>query len=47
LEEKLGENAGLLKQAYAVERVRSEARRKNYHFIEQKTPQGIRLTLNV
>lgn len=47
LEEKLGKNAGLLKQAYAVERVRSEARCKNYHLSEQKIPQGIRLVLTV
>ena len=28
LEEKLGKNAGLLKQAYAIERVRKEAKKK-------------------
>jgi hypothetical protein len=47
LEEKLGKDAGLLKQAYAVERIRSEARLKNYRVCEQKTDQNICLVLTV
>lgn len=45
LERKLGKGAGRLKQAYAVERVRRGARLKGYQVREQKTDQGIRLTL--
>lgn len=47
LEEKLGRNASWLKQAYAVERVRKEARIKGYRVCEQKMNQGIRLVLRV
>ena len=47
LEEKLGKNAGRLKQAYAIERVRKEARIKGHRICEQKTNQGIRLVLRV
>lgn len=42
----LGESAGLLKQAYAVERVRQEAKLRGYNITEQKTKTGIRLSLN-
>ena len=45
--EKLGKNAGRLKQAYAIERVRKEARLKGHRICEQKTNQGIRLVLRV
>jgi len=45
LERKLGKGAGRLKQAYAVERVRREAKLKGYHVQERKTEQGIRLVL--
>jgi hypothetical protein len=47
LEQKLGKNAGRLKQAYAVERVRKEARLKGHRICEQKTDKGIRLLLRV
>ena len=47
LEKKLGKDAGRLKQAYAVERVRREARLKSHRICEQKTNQGIRLVLRV
>ena len=47
LEQKLGKNAGKLKQAYGIERVRAEARRKGYHVSEQKIVQGVRLVLRV
>jgi hypothetical protein len=46
LEEKLVKNAGLLKQAYAIERVRKEAKRKTYRLQEKQIPNGIRLVLN-
>lgn len=46
LQQRLGTGAGLLKQAYAIERVRTEARRKNLHFTEQRQENGIRLTLS-
>ena len=39
----IGNNGGLLKQAYAVERTKSEARRKGYAVIEKKSEAGIRL----
>ncbi len=39
----IGQNGGLLKQAYAVERTKTEARRKGYSIIEKKTDSGIRL----
>lgn len=45
LERKLGKGAGQLKQAYAVERVRREARLKGYQVREQRNEHGIRLTL--
>jgi hypothetical protein len=45
LEEALGKGARRLKQAYAVERVRREARIKGYQLHEKKTDQGIRLVL--
>jgi hypothetical protein len=47
LEQKLGKNAGRLKQAYTIERVRKEARLKGHRICEQKTDQGIRLLLRV
>ena len=43
----IGENAGLLKQAYTVERVKAEARKKNYQLIESHQEDGIRLTLTI
>jgi hypothetical protein len=47
LETVLGKGAGKLKQAYALERVKKEARLKNYRYLERKTEQGIRITLMV
>ena len=43
----IGQNGGLLKQAYAVERTKAEARRKGYTVIEKATPQGIRLQVQI
>jgi hypothetical protein len=47
LTEKIGPNAGKLKQAYTVLRVRKEARQKGYRIWEKKMDQGIRLVLTV
>jgi hypothetical protein len=47
LEAKFGKNAGLLKQAYAVERVRREATLKGYRVVETKTDAGIRVHLTI
>ena len=43
----IGQNGGLLKQAYAVERTKTEARRKGYSIIEKKTDSGIQLNVRV
>ncbi len=45
--ETIGENGGLLKQAYAVEKTRVEARRKGYMVIEKRTDSGIRLHMRM
>lgn len=45
LEQRLGPGAGLLKQAYTVERVRAEARSRNMHLTETHQGNGIRLIL--
>jgi hypothetical protein len=43
----IGKNGGLLKQAYAVERTKSEARRKGYSVIEKATESGVRLQVRM
>jgi YD repeat-containing protein len=43
----IGENGGLLKQAYAVEKTMAEARRKGYLTIEKEIDTGIRLHVRV
>ena len=43
----IGNNAGILKQAYAVERVRQEARTKGYRLIEREDQKDIRLVLTL
>ncbi|WP_028314654.1 DUF1257 domain-containing protein [Desulfatibacillum aliphaticivorans] len=45
LKKKIGKNAGILKQAYSIEKIRAEARKRSYRITEKRTPQGIRLTL--
>jgi hypothetical protein len=45
LEARLGKKAGLLKQAYAVERTRREAKLMGYRLHEAKVEKGIRLRL--
>ena len=39
----IGNNGGLLKQAYAAERARIEALRKGFRVIERRTDNGLRL----
>lgn len=46
LKQRIGENGGRLKQAYAIERTKMEARRKNYRITEQKIDNGMRLVLS-
>ena len=43
----IGNNAGKLKQAYTISRVRREARRKGYRIREKVMGQGVRLVLTV
>lgn len=45
LEQVLGNNAGLLKQAYAIERIKRKSRLKGLRIRQQKTKHGIRLTM--
>jgi hypothetical protein len=45
LEQKIGKNAGILKQAYSIEKIRREAMLKRYRFTEQKVEKGVRLVL--
>lgn len=47
LEKKIGINAGILKQSYTIERIRREAKRKNYQVKEIKQDQSMRLVLRV
>jgi len=46
LEEKVGTNAGLLKQAYSIQRIKREARIKGYRVVQKKVTNGIRLVLS-
>jgi hypothetical protein len=43
IEKALGHRGGRLKQAYAVSKTKTEARRKGYSVIERNTDTGIRL----
>ena len=47
LSQAIGNNAGILKQAYAVQTVRTMARQKQYRLTEQKTANKIRLSLSI
>ena len=47
LEKKIGVNAGLLKQAYTIERIRHEAKHKKYQVKEIKRDQSMRLVLRI
>ena len=43
IEKAIGRKGGLLKQAYAVEKAKIEARRKGYSVLEKRTETGVRL----
>lgn len=47
IEKVVGKQAGLLKQAYAVEKAKIEARKKGYSLMERKTQTGIRLHVRI
>lgn len=47
LKSKIGENGGLFKQAYTVEKAKWEATKKGYSFREVKTEKGIQLRISV
>jgi hypothetical protein len=47
LELKIGKNAGLLKQAYSIQRIKREARIKGYRVVQKKVTNGIRLVLSL
>ena len=47
LEKVIGRKGGLLKQAYAAEKTRIEARKKGYSVIERQTETGIRLHVRI
>ncbi len=46
LEERIGKDAGILKQAYSVQRIKREARIKGYRVVQKKVTNGIRLVLS-
>jgi hypothetical protein len=47
LEKHIGKDAGKLKQIYAVEKIRLEARKKGMKILESIKPKSIRLTLSI
>jgi hypothetical protein len=47
LEQKIGKDAGILKQAYTIERIKREAKLKHYQIREIRKDQSIRLVLRV
>jgi hypothetical protein len=47
IEKAIGQQAGLLKQAYAVAKTKIEARRKGYCVLEKNTDTGIRLHIRI
>jgi hypothetical protein len=47
LETVIGKQGGLLKQAYAVEKTKIEARKKGYSVMERQTQTGIRLHVRI
>ena len=44
---KIGENGGRLKQAYAIERTKKEAKRNQLRFSESKIDNGFRITISL
>ena len=47
IEKVIGRKGGLLKQAYAVEKTKIEARKKGYSILERQTENGIRLYVRI
>lgn len=47
IEKTIGKQGGLLRQAYAVEKTKIEARKKGYSVVEKKTQTGIRLQVRI
>jgi hypothetical protein len=47
IEKAIGKQGGLLKQAYAVEKTKTEARKKGYSVLERHTEKGIRLHVRI
>ena len=47
IEKIIGRQGGLLKQAYAVAKTRTEARKKGYSVLEKRTDTGIRLHIRI
>jgi hypothetical protein len=47
LEQKIGKDAGILKQAYTIERIIRDARLKKYQIKEIKQDQSVRLVLRI
>ena len=47
IEKTIGRQGGLLKQAYAVEKSKVEARKKGYSVVERQTQTGIRLHVRI
>ena len=47
IEQAIGRQGGLLKQAYAVAKTKIEARRKGYSVLEQNTDAGVRLHIRI
>ena len=47
IEKVIGRQGGLLKQAYAVEKTKLEARKKGYSVMERETKTGIRLHVRI
>jgi hypothetical protein len=47
LEQKIGKEAGILKQAYTIERIKRESKRKKYQVREIRNDQSVRLVLKV
>jgi hypothetical protein len=43
---KIGQDAGVIKQAYTVEAVKQDAKLKGYRVTEKKTDKAIRLVLS-
>lgn len=47
LQKHIGKDAEILKQTYAVESVKKEAKKKGYRFTEKKMKHGMRLSLSM